>query len=72
MANDSQILYMDSIDLGESNIPLGWIPRIRWYEPRMLLDFTNLYEKCKGMKAKEAFLNRKVISLFYFGKLGKP
>jgi len=65
VANDSQILYMDNIDLGESNIPLGWIPRIRWYEPRMLLDFTNLYEKCKGMKEKEAFLNRKVISLFY-------
>ena len=35
----------------------------------MLLDFTNLYENCKGMLAKEAYLNRKVsknvISRFY-------
>ena len=55
-----QLLYMDSIDLGENNIPLGWLPRVRWYETQMLLDFTNLYEKCKGMLAKEAYLNRKV------------
>ena len=62
----SQILYMDSIDLGGNNIPLGWYPRINWYEPRFLLDFTNNYEKCKGMKAKEAYLNRKVIALKEF------
>jgi len=51
---------MDSIDLGENNMPLGWLPRVRWYETQHLLDFTNLYENCKGIRAKEAYLNRKV------------
>ena len=55
-----QILYMDRIDLGENNIRLGWLPRVRWYETQHLLDFTNLYENCKGIRAKEAYLNRKV------------
>ena len=51
---------MDSIDLGDNNIPLSWTPRIRWYDPKDLLEFTNHYEKCKGLKAKEAYLNREV------------
>ena len=52
---------MDNIDLGENNIPLTWSPRIRWYDPKDLLEFTNHYEKCIGLKAKEAYLDRKVV-----------
>ena len=52
---------MDNIDLGENNIPLSWSPRIRWYDPKDLLEFTNHYEKCKVLKAKEAYLDRKVV-----------
>jgi len=56
-----QLLYLDSIDLFENNIPLDRRPRIRWYDPQLLNDFTNHYEKCKGQKAKEAYLTRKVV-----------
>ena len=52
---------MDNIDLGENNIPVTRSPRIRWYDPKDLLEFTNHYEKCKGLKAKEAYLDRKVV-----------
>ena len=51
---------MDSIDLGDNNIPLHCYPRVLWYETQLLHDFTKCYEKCKGPKLKEAYLNRKV------------
>ena len=51
---------MDAIDLGANNVPLSWYPRVLWYETQLVHDFARCYEKCKGPKAKGAYLNRKV------------
>ena len=52
---------MDSVDLESNNIPWSWCPRVRWYETRVMQEFNNHFEKCKGLQAKEAYLNRKVV-----------
>jgi len=54
-----ELLYMDAIDLGANNVPLSWYPRVLWYETQLVHNFARCYEKCKGPKAKGAYLNRK-------------